>query len=273
MMKKLIFILGSALMALTLFGCSKKAQKGEFTVEQGKLKIAMEIGYPPFEYYAEDGKTPTGFDVELGKELAKRLGLDVEFIDTAWDGIFAGLNTDRYDFVISAATITPERVENFLFSDLYIGNGQAIILKKDSNLKIEKFSDLAGLKVGYQAETTSDIYTKKHSAGQFSYEECAYDKVMNAYDDLRLGRIDAVVSDNLVSVDYLSKDPDSFKKVWESAPDEFFGVCMKKDNTKLKEKADAALAEMKADGTLKAIYVKTFGDFGSSLYDLVFAEK
>lgn len=269
-MKKVFSALGTVLLVLSLFSCSKKVEKGEFTVEKGKFKVAMEIGYPPFEFYAKDGKTPAGFDVALGTELANRLGLEVEIIDTAWDGIFAGLNTNRYDVVISAATITPDREKNFIFSTPYIANGQAIILRKDSNISIKEFSDLKGLKVGYQAETTSDFYTKKHSAGVFTYIENGYDKVMNAYDDLRLGRIDAVVSDNLVSVDYLMKDAETFEKVWESDPDEFFGVCMKKDNTVLKEKVDSALKDMKSDGTLESMYFKIFGPLGGELYNSIF---
>lgn len=259
-MKKLMALAGALLMAGTLCSCSKKVEKGEFTIQKGKLMVAMEIGYPPFEYYAEDGTTPLGFDVELGKALAEKLGLEVEFIDTAWDGIFAGLNTNRYDAVISACTITSERKENFDFSEPYIGNGQAIILHKDSTLPITQMKDLENLKVGYQGETTSDIYTKKVSAQEgWKYKENAYDKVMNAYDDLRLKRIDAVVSDNLVAVDYLTKENSPFKRVFLGEPDEYFGVTMKKNNTVLKEKIDAALAEMKADGSLKELYIKVFG--------------
>ena len=259
-MKKLVSLISAGLLVFALFGCSKKVEKGEFTVEKGKFSVGMEIGYPPMEYYAEDGKTPAGFDVELSKELAKRMGLEVVLVDTAWDGIFAGLNTNRYDAVISAATITDERKAAFDFSQPYVGNGQAIILRKDSPLTITKFSDLAGLKVGYQAETTSDFYTKKHSAAQgFTYIENGYDKVMNAYDDLRLKRIDAVVSDNLVAVDYLAPADTVFKSVWLSDPDEFFGVCVKKGNFALLEKVNAAITEMKNDGTMKSLYEKIFG--------------
>lgn len=257
-MKKVTSII-IAIAALACVGCSKKVPKGEFTVQQGKLMVGMEVGYPPFEYYADDGATPMGFDVQLGAEVAKRLGLEVEYIDTAWDGIFAGLDTDRYDTVISAATITSERLANYEFSNPYIGNGQAIIVRKDSTLDITKFEDLAGLKVGYQAETTSDFYTKKHSAELgFTYVENAYDKVMNAYDDLKLGRIDAVVSDSLVAVDYLGAPNSEFKQVWSAEPDEYFGICMKKGNTTLKTKIDAILEDMKKDGTLKQIYINVF---------------
>jgi len=258
-MKKIITILSAAIMALALTGCSKKVEKGEFTVQKGKFLIGVEIGYPPMEYFEEDGKTPAGFDIELGKEIAKRLDLEPVFIDTAWDGIFAGLNTNRYDVVMSATTITEERLQSFDFSTPYVGNGQTIIVRKDSPLNITKFSDIKGLKVGYQAETTSDFYTKKHAKEEnFTYTESAYDKIMNAYDDLRLKRIDAVVSDNLVAVDYLAAEDSPFKSVWLGEPDEYFGICVKKGNSVLLEKINATLEEIKNDGTMKELYNKVF---------------
>ena len=116
------------------------------------------------------------------------------------------------------------------------------------------------MKVGYQAETSSDFYTKKHSAELgFTYIENGYDKVMNAYDDLRLKRIDAVVSDTVVAVDYLAPADTVFKSVWLSNPDEFLGACVKKGNSVLLEKIDTAISDMIADGTMKALYEKIFG--------------
>lgn len=262
-MKKILLATMSAFVLFTLSSCSKNKniQKGEWTQEAGKLKIAMEIGYPPFEYYAEDGKTPAGFDVVLGKEIAKRLGLEAEFLDVAWDGIFAGLTTDRYDVVMSAATITPERVAAYDFSQPYIGNGQSLILQKDSTLPWTKPEDAAGKKIGYQAETTSDFFMEKYSAAHnFEFIPCEYDKVMNAYDDLKFGRIDCVVSDNLVSVSYLNVPNSEFKRVWVGTPDEYFGVCMKKGNTVLQEKINKVIDDMKADGTMKEIYIQIFGE-------------
>ncbi len=238
-MKKIMGIL-MAMTVLCCVSCSKKVEKGEFTVQKGKFLVAMEVGYPPFEYYDNDGTTPKGFD---------------------------GLDTDRYDVVMSAATITEERLQKFDFSAPYIGNGQAIILKKDSTLPIAKMADLNGMKVGYQAETTSDFYAKKVSAAEgWTYVESAYDKVMNAYDDLKFGRIDAVVSDSLVAVDYLAPADTPFKQVWMGTPDEYFGVCMKKGNKALQDKVNAAIADIKADGTMKKIYEEVFGmDFSSSI--------
>ena len=262
-MKKTILAVMSVAAILALSSCSKKdkVQKGEFTQEAGKLKIAMEVGYPPFEYYAEDGKTPAGFDVELGKEIAKRLGLEAEFLDVAWDGIFAGLTTDRYDVVMSAATITPERQAAYDFSQPYIGNGQALILQKDSTLPWNKPEDAAGKKIGYQAETTSDFFIEKYAAAHnFEFIPCEYDKVMNAYDDLKFGRIDCVISDNLVSVSYLNVPDSEFKRVWTGVPDEYFGVCMKQGNKVLQDKINKVIDDMKADGTMAKIYIKIFGE-------------
>lgn len=259
-MKKLVSVVCSILMLAALTSCSKKVEKGDFTIEKGKLSIAMEVGYPPFEYYADDGVTPIGFDTILGKEIAKRLGLEAVFIDTAWDGILAGLDTDRYDVIMSAMTITDERIQNYDFSQPYIGNGQAIILRKDSTLNITDFKDLDGKNVGYQAETTSDFYCEKKMAELgIKINTFEFDKVMNAYDDLKLKRLDAVVSDSLVAVSYLAPKDSEFKQVWMGTPDECFGVCMKKGNKVLQEKVIKAINDIIADGTMSKIYIEVFG--------------
>ncbi len=258
-MKKILSFVCASIAVLAFVSCSKKVEKGEFTIEKGVLKIGMEIGYPPLEYYDTDGKTPIGFDVELGKAVAEKLGLKAEFIDTAWDGIFAGLQTDKYDCIMSGSTITPERLESMDFSQPYIGNGQAIILKKDSKLKVSSPADLKNLTVGYQAETTSDIFMTKQAAAGLKFKPAEYDKVINAYDDLKLGRCDAVVSDALVSASYLAPADTEYKMVWQGKADEYFGVAIKKGNAKLVEKINQAIDEMRADGTLKAISIKIFG--------------
>ncbi len=259
-MKKIALLSLAAVALLALSACSKKKASGGLTIEKGVLKVGMEIGYPPFEYYDTDGSTPTGFDVELGKELAKRLGLEkAEFIDTAWDGILAGLDTNKYDVILSAMTITPERKANYSFSVPYIGNGQCIVLRNDSTLKINTPSDLEGKQVGYQDETTSDIYITKYAQENgLNFVPAEYDKVLNAFDDLKLGRIDAVVADALVAVDYLSKPGNPFVMVWQGTPDEFFGACVKQGNAELQSKITDAINAMFDDGTLAKISDKIF---------------
>ncbi len=96
----------------------------------GILKVGMEIGYPPMEYLASDGKTKLGFDVDIANEIGELLGIEVEFINTAWDGIFAGLEKGEYDCIISAVSITEERQAKYILTEPYVSNKQQIIVAK-----------------------------------------------------------------------------------------------------------------------------------------------
>ncbi len=256
-MKKVLAAAVAALLVFGVTGCGKKAEKGEYTLEKGVLKIGTEIGYPPMEYYDTDGKTMIGFDIEMAQMIADKLGLKLELIDTAWDGIFAGLDTNRYDAVISSVTMTEERKASMDFSKSYIGNGQSIILRKDSKLNVTKPSDLAGLKVAYQAECTSDFFMEKQAAAGLKFIPCEFDKVINAYDELALGRCDAVATDTLVSAAYLGPDS-KYKAVWVGEPDELFGIAVKKGNSALTAKLNEALEALAADGSLSKLSEKIF---------------
>ena len=244
-------------LSASVFAAGAKENAGP-TIEKDVLKVGMEVGYPPFEYFGADGKTPCGFDVELGKAIAAKLGMKVEFIDTAWDGIFAGIDTKKYDCIMSAVTITEERSAKYGFAGPYIGNGQSIVVLKDSKKSIKSPDDCKGLRVGYQAETTSDIFMTKRADAGLKFTPCEYDKVMNAFDDLKLGRCDAVCADALVSVDYVAKENSPFEIVWQGTPDEFFGVCVKKDNTVLQAMIEKAIAELFKEGKMKEISMQIF---------------
>lgn len=100
------------------------------TIKDGKLTVGMEIGYPPMEYMDESGLNPMGFDVDLSYALGELLGLDVELVNTAWDGIFAGLDKEQYDVVISSVSIIPERQEAYELTEPYVSNALVIVTKK-----------------------------------------------------------------------------------------------------------------------------------------------
>jgi polar amino acid transport system substrate-binding protein len=260
--KNIIVVLLAALLLMQgVYAGGKKetAAPDSMTIKDGVLMIGMEIGYPPFEYFDADGKTPIGFDVQLGNAIAKKLGLKVEIVDTAWDGIFAGVNTGKYDCIISAVTITEERKAVHNFSTPYIGNAQAMVLLKGSTVTAKNPEELGGLGVAYQAETTSDIYmTKLADEKGLKFTAYEYDKVMNCFDDLKNGRCDAVVCDSLVAIDYVNAEDSPFQMVWQGTADEKFGICMKKGNDKLTAAIDKALEELFADGTVLAISQDVF---------------
>jgi polar amino acid transport system substrate-binding protein len=218
----------------------------------------MEISFPPFEYYGEDGKTPVGFDVQMAKALGQKLGLEVKFIDTAWDGIFAGVTKGDYDCIISGSTITDERLAAHNFSKPYIGTAQVIARFKGAPGTVNRPEDLAGLQVGYQEETTSDIFMAKHAEQGLKFTPREYPSVMNAFDEMKLGRIDAVVGDGPVVAFFVAPADSPFEVVWQGEADEYFGVCMKKGNDALTAAIDKALDELFADGTMVKISMDVF---------------
>ena len=105
-------------------------KNGLTLVKEGKFMVGMEIGYPPMEYLDKDGITPVGFDVEVASEIAKLLGLELELVDTAWDGIFAGVDTNKYDAIISSVSITPERTEAYNLTNAYVSNQLVLVVNK-----------------------------------------------------------------------------------------------------------------------------------------------
>ena len=101
------------------------------TITAGKLMVGSEIGYPPMEYKAENGIDNMGFDIDVGGRLAELLGLEIQFIDTAWDGIFFGVEKGEYDIIISSVSITPERQERYILTEPYVSNALCIVTRAE----------------------------------------------------------------------------------------------------------------------------------------------
>ena len=101
------------------------------TIQAGKLLVGSEIGYPPMEYKAENGIDNIGFDIDVGGRIAQLLGLEIQFIDTAWDGIFFGVEKGEYDIIISSVSITPERQERYILTEPYVSNALCIVTRAE----------------------------------------------------------------------------------------------------------------------------------------------
>ena len=218
-------------------------------MQDGVLTIGVEIGYPPFEDFAEDGTTPIGYDIDFANALGEKLGLDVNFINTAWDGIFQGIDVN-YDCVISAVTITDERAETMLFSDPYINNYQAVVVGADFDGEVTSFLDLDGLAIAVQKETTSDILMSDYvDTGSMTCTISANEKVTTCFTQLANGEVDAVVCDSTVAVAYLAANPDLYVLAYqdESEPEQF-GVAMGLENTALQAAINEAIAQLTEEG-------------------------
>lgn len=266
-MKKWIGVMLCVLMVVGLSACQKTSKDSvsdtqvsvnkSGTIKDGTLMVGMEIGYPPMEYLDTDGKTAIGFDVELAKQLADKMGLKLKIVDTSWDGIFAGVDTGKYDCIISSVSITDDRKKHYNFSDAYVANRQVLVVPVDSD--INSLTDLKGHSTAVQGETTADDYMKKH-ATEIGCELKEYDKILNCFDDLKLKRADSVFVDSVVAAYYLGDDKDKYHTVWQNDDVEPLGVCLKKGNTTLTDKINATLKELNDDGTMKQISEKYFGD-------------
>jgi len=230
------------------------------TIKPGVLMVGMEIGYPPMEYFDTDGKTPIGFDVSMAKAVAAKMGLGVEFVDTAWDGIFAGVDTGKYDCIMSSVTYTQERAEVFNFTKPYIANSQLLVVRKDSPVKPKSLEEIKNLRLTYQAETSSDTLATEWAAKNgVRLDVYEYDKVMNCFDELTLKRVDVILVDSVVAADYVAKPGNPFEITAEVSSDEVLAVCIKKGNDALTAAIDKALDELFAEGTLQKISQEIFG--------------
>lgn len=229
-------------------------------MNDGTLTVGAEVGYPPFEDFKEDGTTPEGYDVDIISEVADRLGLKVNIINTAWDGIFSGIDVN-YDCVCSAVTINAERKKTMLFSEPYINNYQAVVIPADSDWKISSFQDLNKKTIAVQKETTSDeLMSDYKSTGSIVTEIVANEKVTSCFTQLSNGEVDAVVVDSTVADGYIASDGDKYQIAFkdDSEPEQF-GIAMGKENTALQKAINEALAEMEKDGFIKETYDYWFG--------------
>ena len=260
-----LLITVAALFAVLFAACGGKSgsqQSGGLTIKPGVLMIGMNLGYPPMEYVL-GGETPAGFSVEMGKVIAERLGLKPEFINTAWDGIFAGLDANKWDVIISSATVTPARQEAHNFSKPYIANTLAMVVRRDSNVTAKSPSEVAGLNVGFQGATTADFFMEGLAKDQgFRYNVSRYPNMPTAFIELALGRVDVIVTDLVVALGAAAESKIPFDIVWVSEDDdpEVFAVVLKKGNDALTQAIDTVLEEMFDDGTMLEISNEIFGD-------------
>ncbi|CAM3910132.1 amino acid ABC transporter substrate-binding protein [Cohnella lubricantis] len=238
--------------ALALAGCGNQTDNN--TAENGgKLRIGTEGTYAPFTYHDENGKL-TGFDVEIAAEVSKRMGLQPEFVETAWDGMIAGLDAGRFDTIFNEVSVTDERKEKYDFSDPYIVS-KAVLIVKENNTDITKLADLKGKKSAQSLTSNLGQIAKANGA-----EIVGVEGFNQSIELLLSGRVDATVNDSLSYFDYKKQQPDAPIKMVDEASDASQSAALfKKGNDELVQAVNQALADMKQDGTYLKISQKYFG--------------
>lgn len=218
---------------------------------RGVLVFGTDATYPPFEYVDKDMNI-VGAEIELGNELARRMGLKAQFINTAWDGIFPALDGKKFDVIISSVSITPKRQEAYDFSIPYKDSSQVVVVRKDEQ-NIKALEDLKGKKVGVQIGTTSEQEAKKiGGVGEVK----AYSTFTEPFMELAFERIDAIIINMAVAAVFVARYPEKYKTSGESFLTKEQGIVMRKGEKELKEVIDKTLQEMLNDGWIKNLREK-----------------
>lgn len=223
------------------------------TLNEGILQAGSDTAFPPMEFSDGQGGY-IGFDVDLCTAIAKKMGLELEVVSTAWDGIIPNLMGDRFDIIMSAMSITPERQEQINFTDPYLPGILAISTPKDQ--PIADAAGLAGKIVGVQVDTT----------GQFAVEEAGgykelkkYATILEAFMDMDAGRVEVVVNDEPVNA-YVIATNESYNEKYANTggivTDNSYGYAIKKENTALQAAMNAALQELRDEGVYQKILDK-----------------
>ncbi len=223
--------------------------------EAGVITIAMEGTWSPWTYH-DESDTLTGFDVEIGQYIADYLGVEAKFVEGAWDGLFAGMDSGRYDLVINGVDITPGRSEKYDFSDPYAYIHTVLVVRAD-NEDITSFEDLKG-------KTTSNSIgsTYMELAEQYGATVEGVDSLGETMEMVLSGRVDATLNAEVSVADYLGEHPDAaLKQVAATEDASEVAIPMRKgeEAASLRAAVNEALQAMRDDGTLTKLSEKYFG--------------
>lgn len=224
---------------------------------KGTITVGTEGTYAPFTYHETDG-TLTGYDVEVTRAIARKLGVTVEFKETQWDAMLAGLKAGRFDLVANqVALTTPERQATFDKSEPYSWSGAMMLVRADND-DIKSLEDVKGRKA---AQTLSSNYGEL--ATKLQAEIVPIDGMAQGLLLIRQKRAELTFNDSLALLDYLKKNPDAgLKTAWEAPADEKLGAGLiaNKGNDEALAKISAAIFELREDGTLKKLGEQFFGE-------------
>lgn len=271
-MKKSLVALFIIVLSFSLIfaGCGKKAEPAPQPQAQpapenswdkikksGKLVAGLDDAFPPMGFRDEKGQL-AGFDIEMGKEIGKKLGVEITWQPTVWDTVVASLKGKKFDVIISGMNITKERLAEVNFAGPYGKAGQILIVKANND-KITSIKDVKPGKLGTQAGSTGNKVA--NDAGFKDDQMKLYKEYPLAFNDLAIGRIDAIVCDAFAIKTYTDKKPGTFKQVGEQmgGDDALIGIAVRKEDKEIQEALNKAIDELRKDGTLSALSLKWLG--------------
>ncbi|WP_319940238.1 amino acid ABC transporter substrate-binding protein [Xenorhabdus littoralis] len=252
-MKKLLSLLLAGATAFVISASGYAGKDFDAIKASGVFKVGTEGTYPPFTYHDASNKL-TGFDVDIAREIAKRLNVKPEFMEVKWDGLIAGLDAKRFDAVINQVGVTPERAAKYSFSIPYTTSQVALIIR-DNNSDIKTFADIKGKR---SAQSLTSNYGQL--ATSYGANLISTDGFNQAIDLVVTGRADATLNDRLSFLDFKKQRPNApVKIVAQQADASKSAVLVRKGDAELVDAVNKALQEIKDDGTYARISEKYFG--------------
>ncbi|MDD3478027.1 MAG: amino acid ABC transporter substrate-binding protein [Candidatus Izemoplasmatales bacterium] len=258
-MKKLALLMMSMMAVFALSACTSDTETSSWDTiqERGYFIVGLDNTFAPMGFVDDFGDL-VGFDVDLAKEVANRLGVDVQFLPIEWDSKVLELNAKTIDMIWNGLTITDARQLEMTFSEPYLANKQIVITAGGSS--IDTIADLAGLKVGVQISSAAEEAVNANAIVDSLGELVQYDSYDQALLDLKNGVIDAVVMDEIMGRYMISQTSDSFQIASEDFGDEEYGIGFRLGDTDLAEMFNSALQAMRDDGTAAEISITWFGE-------------
>ncbi|SDM91730.1 amino acid ABC transporter substrate-binding protein [Sediminibacillus halophilus] len=239
-------------------GSESSASLYDQIMEEGVITVGTEGTYAPFTFHNDEGEL-TGYDVEIIREVADRMGVDVEFEETQWDSMFAGLNAERFDVIANQVGIDEERKQNYDFSNPYTYSSAVVVVPKDNN-SITSFEDLEGKQSAQSLTSNFGEIAEENGAELVSVEGLA-----QSIELIKQGRADVTVNDKLAVLDYINQQGDeSIKIAAEQGDASESAFAFNKGNEELVEAVNEQLEAMREDGTLAEISKEWFGEDVSS---------
>ncbi len=261
-MKKLVIAALLAAAVLDVTGCKKTEKKtGEDAVSALKIRgvfvLGLDDSFPPLGFRSDSNEI-VGYDIDLAKEVAKRMGVDFRAQPIDWDAKEMELETGKIDCIWNGFTITEERKNALSFTEAYLNNDQVLVVRDDSG--INSLSDMKGKTVGIQSGSSAQEAVDDNASFSSSISKLIMFKDnITALNDLYIGNIDGVVMDSVVANYSIAQTKKPFKVIDESLANEGYGIGFRKNEPELRDAVWAVLKEMQADGTVTAISQKWFG--------------
>ena len=262
-MKKLLTVLVVALcLTASLFAqaAGEKADEDnslQKVLDKGQFILGLDDSFPPMGYRDENNEI-VGYDIDLAKEVASRLGVEFVAQPIDWNAKEQELNTGNIDCIWNGFTVTPEREKQMSFSAPYLNNAQVVVVKGDS--PVTSLSDLKNSVVGVQAGSSAQNAIEGTPEFANNIKQLVeFKENLTALMDLEIGGVQAVAMDLFVAADNINRSGKDFKILDETLADEVYAVGFRKNDIALRDKVDEILLEMAADGTIAKISTEWFG--------------